>query len=148
MFRGRNSHTIDKKGRVSIPAGFRVALQSSENPPILTIDQKCLALYSHEDFADMENGVGSDPGTAMQPELEEFLRVLVGNAIEAPIDRQGRILIPSHLREHANLQHKVVIAGVGRRIEIWDQAAYEYEQARTLQRFPEIKAAVAARRGS
>ena len=63
----------------------------------------------------------------MQPEIQSVQRMLVSGAVEAPIDGQGRILIPPHLRDHAGLQKEVTIAGVGKRIEIWDKARFDQE---------------------
>ena len=53
-----------------------------------------------------------------------FKRHLVGSAEECPIDAQGRILIPSGLRDYAGLKKKCLLVGIVDRIEIWDQDTY------------------------
>jgi MraZ protein len=141
MFRGRFGHTIDAKGRVSIPAGFRMELQKrSQLPPILTIQPECLALYASEDwdaFADRLTGV--DP---LRTEGRALQRFLISNCVECPPDAQGRILIPPFLREHAKLRKEVMIAGLGSCVEIWDRQRFDEDQARTLARFSEISTEV------
>lgn len=141
-FRGRFTHTMDAKGRTSIPSGFRGELQRrSDGPPILTNLLDCLALYPCEAWFDIERRLSE--ASPMQPEVQAFQRFLVSGAVECPIDGQGRILVPGHLREHAQLRREVTIAGVGPRIEIWDKARFDEDLARTQKRFHEISSAVA-----
>ncbi len=142
MFRGRFVHTIDSKGRASIPAGFRVELQRrSDRAPILTNLLECLALYPYEDWLEIEQRLSS--AAPLQTEVQALQRFLVSGAVECPIDGQGRLLIPPHLREHARIQREVTIAGVGPRIEIWDKGRFDADLARTQERFQEISAEVA-----
>ena len=138
---------MDTKGRVSIPAGFRTELQDTEQrPPILTnlVDCPALGLFSHSHWIEVESRLASMSQT--QPELQSVRRMLVSGAEECAIDGQGRILIPPHLREHANLQRELTIAGVGTRIEIWDKARFEEEMGRMRERAHEISS-VAAQAG-
>lgn len=142
MFRGRHVHTIDAKGRVSIPAGFRADIaMRSESAPILTNDKGCLALYVNEDWVDIEESLASQ--AAVRPEAKAYIRFVVSGATECPFDSQGRILVPPHLREHAHLEREVTIAGVGPRIEIWDKALFDQELQQTVARFDEIATVVA-----
>jgi MraZ protein len=137
MFKGRSDHTVDAKGRVSIPAGFRMEIQRrSKLSPILTKQPECLALYASEDWDVLARRLTDvDPlrmdGRALQ-------RFLISNSEDCPLDGQGRILIPTYMREHAKLQREVVIAGLGACIEIWDRERYELDQARTQDRYNEI----------
>ena len=71
------------------------------------------------------------------------MRFMVSGAVECPIDKQGRILVPPPLREYARLEREVTIAGVGNRIELWSKARFDEELARTQARYDEISAAVA-----
>lgn len=131
MARGRFAHTIDAKGRVSIPAGLRVELQANDDrAPILTnlVDTPAVGLFSHERWEEIEQRLANM--SQMQPEIQSVQRMLVSGAVESPIDAQGRLLIPPHLREHASLEREVTIAGVGSRIEIWDRARFEEELRR------------------
>jgi len=142
MFRGRQSHKMDPKGRLSIPLNYRNDLMaSSENPAILTNMSKCLALYPYEAFVKQEQEL--EAKSSFQPETEAYRRFLISGAVECPFDSQGRILVPQHLREHARLEREVTIAGVGSYIEIWDKTLFDQEIDRTHANLHEIKSVVA-----
>ncbi len=128
MARGRFFHTMDAKGRVSIPAGLRVELQAQgDRPPILTslVDCPAVGVFSHDRWLEIEQRLASM--SQSQPELQKYQRMMVSGAVEAPLDGQGRILVPPYLRDYAGLDREVTIAGVGRRIEIWDRARFDAE---------------------
>jgi MraZ protein len=63
-------------------------------------------------------------------DLRSFIRFVVSGASECPVDRQGRILLPPNLREYANLEKDVVLAGAIRCFEIWDRPSWDNEMAR------------------
>ncbi len=146
MFRGRFSHTIDAKGRVSIPSGFRLELQSrSEQAPIVTNGVtgagKCLWLYRYEDWCEYESRlVGLAPDNL---DVQSYVRFMVSGATECPIDNQGRSLLPGFLREYAKLDREVTIAGVGTRIEIWNKTKFDDDQSNTQAHFQRIASVVA-----
>jgi MraZ protein len=146
MFRGRFSHTIDAKGRVSVPSGFRVELQkNSEHAPIVTNGVRnagpCLWLYPYEDWCGYETRIdGLAPDNL---DVQDFVSLMISGANECPIDGQGRILLPASLREHAMLKRNVMFVGVGTRIEIWDTKLFEAGHARTLREFHRIASVVA-----
>jgi MraZ protein len=141
MFRGRHDHTIDKKGRLSIPAVFRMEIQRrSERPPILTNYKDYLALYPRDDWDTIEQELRDKSG--LQPDVQAYRRFVVGGAMECPIDSQGRILVPPPLRDHAQLQSKVTLVGILEQIEIWDTDLYEKNQKQTLARLAEIQQSV------
>ncbi|MAE93747.1 MAG: division/cell wall cluster transcriptional repressor MraZ [Deltaproteobacteria bacterium] len=144
MARGRFTHSMDDKGRVSIPAVLRTELQEQdERPPILTnlVDCPAVGLFSHDRWLEIEQRLANM--SQMQPEISSLQRMLVSGAVEAPIDGQGRILIPPHLREHAGLERELTIAGVGRRIEIWDKARFDEELGAIRERGREVSTVAA-----
>jgi MraZ protein len=135
---------MDAKGRISIPAGLRVELQvEKDRPPFLTnlADCPALGLYAHDHWLEIEHRL--ETMSQIQPEVQSFRRLFVSGAVESPIDAQGRVLIPQHLREHAGLAREVIIAGVGRRIEIWDKARFDEELQQTRDRSREISSVLA-----
>ena len=139
MARGRFHHTMDAKGRVSLPASLRAELQAhGDQPPILTelVDCTAVGVFSHERWLEIEERLANM--SQMQPEIQSVQRMLVSGAVPCPIDGQGRVLIPQHLREHASLEREVTIAGVGRRIEIWDRACFDEELSHIRERGPEV----------
>lgn len=143
MFRGRFVHTIDAKGRMSLPAGFRTEMQAqSTKPPILTNLRNCLALYPQETWLEIENRLAQ--ASQLRPEVQSIQRFLVSGATECPIDGQGRISIPQYLREYAALERDVTIAGVGTRIEFWDKTKFDQDLATTQDRYHEISSVVAS----
>lgn len=123
MFRGRHGHSIDVKGRVSIPAAYRQGLQEvAEQPPFLTAADGCLKLYPHDPWCQYEKRILAK--AQVDPDAQDFVRMVISNAAETPIDKQGRILVPQYLREHAGLEKEVTLAGVGEVVELWDTARY------------------------
>ncbi len=139
MARGRFTHNMDDKGRVSIPAVLRTELQEQdERPPILTnlVDCPAVGLFSHDRWLEIEERLANM--SQMQPEISSLQRMLVSGAVEAPVDGQGRILIPPHLREHGGLERELTIAGVGKRIEIWDKSRFDEELNAIRQRGREV----------
>lgn len=146
MFRGRYVHTIDAKNRMSLPAHFRQELtQRGENAPILTNGNHCLDLYAYEDWLEYERRIVEIAD--VDPEAQAFARMRISGASECPIDRQGRILVPPHLRELAGLEREVTVAGVGPRIELWDRARFDASLTNTQARYPEMAMAVAGKLG-
>jgi MraZ protein len=147
MFRGRHSHTIDAKGRVSIPAAYRMGLQQrSDQPAFLTADENCLRLYPFQDWCDHERKIVGQ--AELDPEARDYARLVISGAVEAPIDKQGRILVPQYLREHAHLEREVTIAGVGHTVEIWDAARFEVNLNQTRTSLRSIQTGMAEKVGS
>jgi MraZ protein len=141
MFRGRYMHTIDAKGRVSLPAELRMELQRrSEHAPFLTNMPDHLALYPHEDWLAYEEQLfAPDP---FMPEAQDLQLFMLSGAAPCAADNQGRILIPPALREHARLDKDVVIAGAGKHIQIWDRARFDQFISRTQSSFRELASVV------
>lgn len=141
-FYGRHDHTIDKKGRLSVPAAYRAEiLRRSDMPSILTSYDNHLALYPREYWRDNIEG-GLAKISEWDKEGQAFRRLVVGGATECPVDSQGRILIPSNLRTHAKLESKVTLVGVLDFIEIWDTELYELHNDDTRARLAEIQSSL------
>ena len=147
MFRGRHHHTIDAKGRVSIPAGYRMELQRrSDQAPILTADENCLRLFPFDDWCDYEEKIVKH--AEADPNARDYARLVISGAVEAPIDKQGRVLVPGYLREHANLEKDVTLAGVGHTVELWDTTRLQGNLNQTQANFRSISTEVAEKLGS
>ena len=142
MFRGRHAHTIDAKGRVSIPAAYRSNLQRhSDQPSVLTGDHRYLKLYPQEDWCEYEARIVAE--AAVDPEAQDFVRLVISRAVETPIDKQGRILVPQYLREHAHIEKDVTFAGVGHTVEIWNTSRFEESLESTQANFPALSRGMA-----
>lgn len=120
MFMGEYSHTIDAKGRIIVPAKFRESL--GDNIVVTKGLDNCLFVYTSEDWRKFEEKLRTLPLT--NKDARKFTRFFLAGAAEMEIDKQGRILIPSVLREFAALEKDVVLVGVVSRIEIWDKARW------------------------
>ena len=127
MFHGRFPHTIDGKGRLSIPARFREALAAREERTVylLESDDYLTAFPPHE-WQQLEAKI-HERGT-LRPEVREFLRIVYSGAVETEVDRSGRILIPQTFRETAGLTRDVMIVGTMNRFEIWSVERWEHQQ--------------------
>jgi MraZ protein len=108
--------------------------QRSDQPAILTADLNCLRLYPYTDWCDIETAIVSQ-AALLDPEVQDVARVRISGAVEAPIDNQGRILVPQYLREHAHLDRDVTLAGVGRTVELWDAARFKENLEQTQLNF-------------
>jgi MraZ protein len=118
MFRGRYEHTIDSKGRISIPSRFREILSEKyDDRLVITNFDQCLVAFPYEEWSALEQKVTSL--SLLKKEVKTFLRFFYSSAMDCSIDKQGRLLIPPTLRDYAVLQKDVVLVGEGKKIEIW-----------------------------
>ncbi|MDK2877599.1 MAG: transcriptional regulator MraZ [Thermoanaerobacteraceae bacterium] len=121
MFMGQFQHSLDPKGRLIIPAKFRELLGDTF---ILTKGlDRCLFVYPKDEWAVLEQKLKSLPFT--QKDARAFIRFFFSGAVEIEMDKQGRILIPPQLREHARIDRDLVIIGVSNRAEIWSAEEWE-----------------------
>lgn len=118
MFRGSSFHNLDAKGRLIIPTRFRdVVNQSNVDGLMVSKMDGALFCYTFEEWHKIEERIVS---LAVKSEnMRRFRRIFVGGAFECPLDKQGRILIPPSLRQHAGLSKEVVLVGVLGYFEIW-----------------------------
>jgi MraZ protein len=128
MFLGTHHHSLDDKGRVSIPARYRELLAQQPEPGlILTINHgdsgRCIVVYPRAPFARMAQKLFDDG--PMDPAREQFSRAIMAASTEVAPDRQGRILLPPLLRELVGIQRDVTWVGMWSRMEIWDRARWE-----------------------
>ena len=117
MLIGEFEHSLDAKGRLIMPAKLREAI--GDKFVVTKGLDGCLFAFSIEEWSNFEEKLKSLP--LSNRNSREFTRFFLSGATECEIDKQGRFLIPTNLRETASLQKEVVIIGVGTRIEIWDK---------------------------
>lgn len=119
MLTGQYTHSIDAKGRVNFPAKLREEL--GERFIITRGLDNCLFVYSVDEWNQLAAKLHELPISKSAP----LNRFFFAGAAEAEPDKQGRVLLPAHLREYAGLDRDVTIAGVSNRAEIWDTARWE-----------------------
>jgi MraZ protein len=141
MFRGRHDHTIDAKGRLSIPRVFRGELVGGgDSPPMLVNEKDHLALFPAEVWAAEEQRLIEM--SSLDPDAQRLRRFYATGSVPCPVDSQGRILVPAFLRDHAGLEKNVIVAGVLERIELWSPSRFEEGQAMTVHGLEDIKRSV------
>ena len=134
MFRGCFEHTIDDKGRLSIPARFREALEMTFTPPLIVTRQKeCLVAYPADEWRALEARMNELP--TFDAKVQAFRRFFYAPAQECPTDRAGRVLVPPTLRTFAGLEREVVLAGMGKHFEIWAKGRYDAMMGEALANF-------------
>lgn len=125
MLLGEYRHILDPKKRLSIPAKFRKDIGGRG---VLTRGlDACLFLYPEKAWSELAERLAKLP--TGQADTRSFVRLILAGAAEVELDSLGRILIPEYLRSYAELNKRVVVAGVFNRVEIWDEAKWqEYRQ--------------------
>jgi len=125
MFRGQFEHAIDAKGRTSFPSRFRDVLGGATQGLVLTraVFDRCLHLYPLRGWEELEAKIADMP--QFDPNVVAFRRMYLSAAVECELDKQGRILVPPSLREHAELAKDVVWAGMGRTAELWSKERWQ-----------------------
>ena len=121
MFMGEFQHTIDPKGRLIVPHKFREAL--GERFVATKGLDNCLFVYPMEEWTLLEEKLKSLPFT--RSDVRAFVRLFFSGATECELDKQGRILLPANLREHAQLEKDVVVLGVSTRVEVWSKSQWD-----------------------
>jgi MraZ protein len=130
VFRGRYEHTIDAKGRLSIPSKFREILVANyDERLILTNFDNCLWAFPVHEWKLVEEKVASLP--QFKPEVKALQRFFISAASECPLDPNGRIIVPNPLRRYGGLMKDVVMVGMTHRIEIWARERWQkvFDQA-------------------
>lgn len=121
MFRGGYDHSIDDKGRVIIPQKFRLLL--GEKFVITKGIDKCLWVFTEDEFRKLDERLKAQP--MLDPNAVRLQRFFSAEAVDGTTDSQGRIAIPSNLREYALIDKEVTIVGAGNRIEIWSKPRWD-----------------------
>jgi MraZ protein len=126
MFIGEYEHTLDEKNRVSLPKQFRTGLGRKI---IMTRGlDNCLFVYSRSSWEKVAARL--QELSFAHADTRGFNRFILSGAAEVEVDSAGRILVPEHQRQFANLKKTIVFAGVSDRIEVWNAEKWnEYKEA-------------------
>jgi MraZ protein len=121
VFFGEYDHTMDTKGRVSMPAKFREKLSGT-----FYITQgldTCLFVFPEDEWQKIVTKLKDLPLT--NKDARNFVRKFFSGAMEATFDKQGRVMISPKLREYANFEKEITVIGVSSRIELWSNEVWE-----------------------
>jgi MraZ protein len=127
MFIGEYTASIDDKGRVSIPAKFRPMLKTKV---VVTrgLDNS-LFLYTLDEWKKLAEKLASLPISTAN--TRAFSRLMLAGAMDCDIDKQGRIILPAYLKEFAQINKRLVIAGLYNRLEIWSEDLWQKYKKQT-----------------
>jgi len=126
VFLGEFKHTIDEKGRVSIPPRFKGALK--EGVVLTPGVERCINLYPLAEWQKVAATLTT--GSVERSKTRRLNRAIFATAFRPPpIDKQGRIALPVPLRDYAGIEDEVIIAGVNTYLELWNKEQWEEERA-------------------
>ena len=128
MLIGQYTHNFDDKKRVSLPAKFRKEI--GKNVVVSRGLDGCLWLFTVKGWQEI---AGKISGMGFSEDKRKFNQFLLAGATEVEVDSNGRILIPEYLRDFAQVNDKVIFAGVYNRIEIWNETAWQKKQKEILE---------------
>jgi len=144
MFRGHFEHAIDAKGRTSLPSRFRDVLAAAGDARLVLTPSPfdaCLHLFPMKAWEEFEAKIAALP--QFEPNVIKLRRLYVSAAVECEVDKQGRVLVPNTLREHALLRKDVLWAGMGQMVELWAREKWNEVQSMTANERSEFRRAVA-----
>lgn len=138
MFVGEYAHTLDIKGRLTIPARFRAELAAG-----LVITRgydPCLVIYPLGEWSALAHKVAQL--SIASRTARSYSRLIFGGAFEVIPDKMGRVLLPSFLREYAGVGEQAVVVGVNTYLEVWSPERLHEALARDSQNLDTILADV------
>lgn len=122
MFLGEFSHSLDSKGRLTLPARYRTALEAGLVVTRHPTD-RCLMLFPMSEWEKVAEKVNNLPLADSRVSL--LRRVLFSAAEDLVPDRQGRILISQRLREHARITDEILVVGMSKFVELWNPRTWD-----------------------
>ena len=126
MFIGEYRHNLDDKGRLALPVKFRKQIKGA----IITRGlDKCLWVFNKTEWEKLATKLAALP--LARSDSRALVRLMMAGAMEAPLDGQGRVLVPDYLRRYAGLKREAVVAGLYTRVEIWDEKHWTTYRTKT-----------------
>jgi MraZ protein len=131
MFLGEYRHVLDPKGRLILPSAFRETL---EKGLVMTVGlDNCLTVHTPEGWERVVEGLRNLRSTDRRERM--FARMLTSAAHPEVPDRQGRVTIPSRLRDYAELTKDVTVVGADAQLELWNAIAWEAYRDQAMREF-------------
>ncbi len=142
MFRGQFIHTLDSKGRLSIPAKLRKHFSDAANDTVVMTQgtETCIDVYPHDHWQKFEENMRKlNP---FDPDEMKFIRMISQHATDDKLDSQARILIPQLLLEHARIEKEILILGAMEKIELWNPGIFNDYLKQSRETYSEVAAKV------
>jgi len=133
MFRGMHQINVDAKGRLAIPTKVREVLEGfGASTLVVTVDSqdRCLMVYPLSEWQKIETQLDALP--TLNKTARQLKRLLLGHATELEPDGSGRVLISPACRAYANISKECMLMGQGNKLELWDKASWEAQEAEYL----------------
>ncbi len=127
MLIGEYIYTIDPKKRIAIPSKMRNAL--GKKAVITTGLDNCLVIYPLKEWQKLTQKLDNLPSGKV--DARGLARIMLSGAVDAELDKLGRILVPDYLKNYASLKKNVAILGLSNRIEVWDEKRWREYKLRT-----------------
>lgn len=137
MFLGEYNHSLDTKGRLIVPSKFREDL--GDRCVVTKGLDGCLFVFPLQEWQVLSEKLRSLPLT--QKDARAFVRFFFAGASEVECDKQGRIMIPQPLKDHAALDKGVMVIGVANRLELWAETrwyAYQDQEDASFEQLAEL----------
>lgn len=116
---GRFMHTLDAKNRIIIPAKMRIQL--GDTFVAAAVLDHCISLYPEDEWQKLQDRIAEMPLSKSR----KLQRYLSSNAVDLQVDSQGRVILPKHLLEYANIEKEALFVGAGPHAEIWNPSSYD-----------------------
>lgn len=132
-FLGTHQNRLDAKGRVSVPAPFRAHLRSGSENGVASLilrpshKHPCIEAWPEAVFQTLAAPL--DRLEMFSEDQDDLITTLYADATRVEADKEGRIVLPESLAQHAGLAENVVFMGLGRTFQIWEPAAAERRRA-------------------
>lgn len=144
MFRGHFRHTIDPKGRLSIPAKFREVLRESHGDTlVMAPNGHALDVYPDDKWRELEDRVNSLP--KLDPDRRRFQHVYLSAGLDVALDPNGRIQVLQDYRERVGLSKNVMIIGMMDHFEVWDEDRWTHYQRENAGPLDDLRERLAAK---
>ena len=125
MFLGEHEYKVDQKGRIAIPPEFREEFRAGVI--LRRGEDRCITIHTLPQWEEMAQKLATS--TPSRSKIRRRNRFIFGTAFKLSFDTQGRIIIPSPLRQYADIEDTAVIAGANNYLELWSKEEWQREQA-------------------
>lgn len=134
LFLSTYLNRIDKKGRVSVPASFRGALQGQNFQGVILFRSSkhpCLEGFDYQTMAELSARL--DQFDMFSDDQDDLAAAIFGDSVQLPFDGEGRIVLPADLMAHANLGEQAAFVGMGRKFQLWEPTALNARRTRAAE---------------
>ncbi len=121
-FFGNFTRQLDERGRFVLPSKVREKLEGKVYITRSLVDE-CLLLYTEEEWEILKEQVKELPTTTNRA-AKRFVQIVFGKAVEAEVDKQGRVVLSAELMQDAGMTRDIVLVGLGSKVELWDARRY------------------------